>query len=96
MSGFYSRRYQIFWEVVGLTRGQLSLISTIEELVERKISSCGLENRDYGRRGAAALTTKSFYPQKLVLTSTTSGGRSAGSVSSRTQATESYVYIEIT
>jgi hypothetical protein len=33
-SGFDSRRYQIFWEVVGLERGPLSLVSTIEELHE--------------------------------------------------------------
>jgi hypothetical protein len=41
---------------VGLERGPHSLVSTIEEL-ERKSSGSGLENRDYGRRGSAALTT---------------------------------------
>jgi hypothetical protein len=35
-SGFDSRRYQIFREAVGLERGPLSLVSTIEELLERK------------------------------------------------------------
>jgi hypothetical protein len=45
-----SRRYQIFWEVVGLERGPLSLMSTTEELLERKSSGPGLKNRDYGRR----------------------------------------------
>jgi hypothetical protein len=30
--GFDPRRYQIFWEVVGLERGPLSLVSAIEEL----------------------------------------------------------------
>jgi hypothetical protein len=45
-----SRRYHIFWEVVGLERGPLSLVSTIEELLGRKNSGFGLENRDYGRR----------------------------------------------
>jgi hypothetical protein len=34
--GLDSRRYQIFWEVVGLERGPFSLVSTIEELLERK------------------------------------------------------------
>jgi hypothetical protein len=34
--GFDSRRYQIFWEVVDLERGPLSLVSTIEELLGRK------------------------------------------------------------
>jgi hypothetical protein len=32
---FYSRRYQIFWEVVSLERGPLSLVSTTEELLGR-------------------------------------------------------------
>jgi hypothetical protein len=35
---------------VGLERGLLSLMSTIEELLERKSSSFGLEIREYGRR----------------------------------------------
>jgi hypothetical protein len=43
--GFDSRRYQIFWEVVGLERGPLSLVRIIEELLEWKSSSSGLENR---------------------------------------------------
>jgi hypothetical protein len=34
--GFYSRCYQIFWEVVGLERGPFSLVSTTEELLEKK------------------------------------------------------------
>jgi hypothetical protein len=38
-SGFDSRRYQIFGEVVGLERGPLSHVSTIEELLERKIAA---------------------------------------------------------
>jgi hypothetical protein len=33
-SGVDSRRYQIFWGVVGLQRGPLSLSSTVEELTE--------------------------------------------------------------
>jgi hypothetical protein len=37
-SGFDSRRYQIFWEVVDLERGPLSLMSTIEELLGRKVA----------------------------------------------------------
>jgi hypothetical protein len=57
-SGFDSLHYQIFWELVGLKRGPLSLLSTIEELLGRKSSGSGLESRDYGRRGSAALTTR--------------------------------------
>jgi hypothetical protein len=35
---------------VGLERGPLSLLSTIEELLGRKNSGSGLEDREYGRR----------------------------------------------
>jgi hypothetical protein len=38
-SGFDSRCYQIFREVVGLERGTLSLVSTIEELLGRKVTA---------------------------------------------------------
>jgi hypothetical protein len=34
--GFNSRRYQIFWEIVGLDRGPLNLVSTTEELLGRQ------------------------------------------------------------
>jgi hypothetical protein len=37
--GFDSRRYQIFWEVVGLERGPLSLVRIIEEILERKVAA---------------------------------------------------------
>jgi hypothetical protein len=36
--GFDFRRYQIFWEVAGLERDPLSLVSKIEELLERKVA----------------------------------------------------------
>jgi hypothetical protein len=49
-SGFNSRRYQTFRVVVGLERGPLSLVSTSEEILERKSSGSGLESREYGRR----------------------------------------------
>jgi hypothetical protein len=48
--GSIPRRYQIFREVVGLERGPLSLVSTTEELLGRKISGSGLESQEYGRR----------------------------------------------
>jgi hypothetical protein len=35
---------------VGLERGPLDLMSTIEELFERKRSGSGLENREYGHK----------------------------------------------
>jgi hypothetical protein len=37
--GFHSQRYQIFWEKLGLERGPLSLVSTTEELLERKVAA---------------------------------------------------------
>jgi hypothetical protein len=49
-STFDSRRYQIFWEVVGLERSPLCLVSTTEKLLERKSSGFGVESREYGRR----------------------------------------------
>jgi hypothetical protein len=87
-SGLDSRHYQILWEVVGLERGPLSFVSTIEELLERKSSGSGLESREYGRRDPSHWPHGTLYPQKLALTSPTSGGRSVGIVRSRTQATE--------
>jgi hypothetical protein len=86
--GFDSRGYQIFWEVVGLERGPLSLVSTIEEVLEIKSSGSGLENRDYDRKDSSRWQRGTLYPQQLTLTSSTSGGRSVSIVRSRTQATE--------
>jgi hypothetical protein len=45
----YSRRYQIFWEVVGLEWGPLSLSSTSEETLGRHSGGSGLEYQEYGR-----------------------------------------------
>jgi hypothetical protein len=87
-SGFDFRRYQIFWEVVGLERGPLSLVSTVEKLLERKSSGSGPENREYGRRAPSRWPYGTLYQQKWALTSSTSVARSVGIVRSRTQATE--------
>jgi hypothetical protein len=70
-------------KVVGLERGPLSLVSTIEELLERKSGGSGLESREYGRRNSSRYIRK-----KLALTSLTSGGRSVGIVRLRTEAME--------
>jgi hypothetical protein len=71
---------------VGLERGPLSLVSTIEELLRRKSSGCGLESREYGR--------STVYPQNPALTSPTGGDGSFSIVHSQTQATEfSLVYL---
>jgi hypothetical protein len=68
-------------KVVGLGRGPLSLVSSIEELLGGNSSGSGLESRDYDRRDPLR------YLQKLVLTSPISDGRSVGIVRSRTKAT---------
>jgi hypothetical protein len=63
-------------------------VSTIEELLGRKSSGSGLEIREYGRRDPSHRPLGTLYPQKLALTSPTSGGLSVGIVRSQTQATE--------
>jgi hypothetical protein len=88
MSGFDSLRYQIFWEVVGLELGPLSLVTTTEELLRRKSNGSSLESREYGGREPSRWPRGTVYPQKLALTSPTSGGCSVAIVRSRTQATE--------
>jgi hypothetical protein len=70
---------------VGLERGPLSLVCTIEELLGRKSSGFGLEGREYGRRDQSRLSRG---PQKLALTLPLSGGRSVGIVRPWPQATE--------
>jgi hypothetical protein len=90
--GFDSGRYYIFWEVVGLERGPLSLVSTIEELLGRNNSGSGLETREYGRGYPLRLPRNTLYPQNLALTSPTSWGRSVGIVRFRTKATEYFFF----
>jgi hypothetical protein len=95
--GFDSRRDQIFWEVMGLERSPLSLVSTIEELLGRKSCGSGLENRDYCRRDPSRWPHGTFYRQKLSLTLLTSGNRSVGIICSRTPASEfSLVFLVLT
>jgi hypothetical protein len=86
--GFDSRRYQVFWEVVGLERGPLSLVSTIEELLESKSSCLGLESREYDRSDSSHWPSGTLCSQELAVTSPTSCARWVGVVRSRTQATE--------
>jgi hypothetical protein len=93
-SWFDSRRYQIFWEVVGLERGPFSLVSTIEELPGRKSRGSGLENREYCRRDPSRWPRGTLYLQKLALTWPTSGSRSVVIVCSRSQATK-FVFVYI-
>jgi hypothetical protein len=92
---FDSRRYQIFWEIVGLERGPLSLVSTIEEILGRKNSNSSLWNREYGRMDPSRCPRCTQYPQTFALTSPTRGSRSVGIVHSRTQATEFSLVLEM-
>jgi hypothetical protein len=87
-SGFDSLRYQMFWEVMDLELGPFSLVSTIEELLERKSRGSGVESREYGRRDTSRWPRGNVYPQKLAVTSPTSCGRSVAIVCSRTQTTK--------
>jgi hypothetical protein len=70
---------------VGLERGPLSLVNTIEELLGRNSSGCGLKSEI---TAVGIRCTDTLYPQKLPLTLPTIGGRSVGIVRSRTEATE--------
>jgi hypothetical protein len=72
-----------------VSRGPLSSVSMIEELLEWKSRGFGLENREYGRGDPLRWPRDTLYPQKkLALTSQTSGGRSVGIVRLRIRAIE--------
>jgi hypothetical protein len=73
---------------VGLERGPFSLLSTIEELLERKSIGSGLEGREYGRRNPFRCPRGTLCLQKLALTWPTSGCRLVGIVHPLTKVTE--------
>jgi hypothetical protein len=79
-------------KVVDLERGPLSLLSTTEELLDRKVAApvYKTENMAVGIRLADQVAP--LYPQKLAITSPTSGGRSVGVVRSRTQTMEFFYH----
>jgi hypothetical protein len=87
----------IMRSVVGLERGPLSRVSTTEELLDRKVAVPFFESREYGRRDPSRWPRSTLYPQKLAITSPTSGGLSVGIVRSRTQTMEFvlFLYYEI-
>jgi hypothetical protein len=85
--GFDSRRYQIFWGVVGLERSPRSLVSTIEELLGINNSGSDLKIWEHGRRDPLR------WPRDIPLSAKVGINfaekrRSLGIVRSRTKATE--------
>jgi hypothetical protein len=71
---------------VDLERGPLSLVSTTEELLGKKSNGSGLDNRDYGRRGSFALTTRHPLPAKKFVTNFDDKARSLGRYCSLTDS----------
>jgi hypothetical protein len=68
------------------------LVSTIEELLGRKSSGCGVENRDYGHGEQPRCTHNTSLPAKTG-TNFADKGRSIGVVHSRTKATEYFLLL---
>jgi hypothetical protein len=60
-SGFDSLRFQIVWQEVGLEQAPLSLVSTIMELIVRKSSGSGPENREYDRKDPSRWSSDILY-----------------------------------
>jgi hypothetical protein len=94
--GFDSHHYQIFWEVGGLERGSLSLVSITEELLGRNSSGFSLENREYGRGNPLNWPRNTLYQQKSALTSPTCCGRSVGILRLRAKTTECFFFHLVT
>jgi hypothetical protein len=64
-SGFDSRRYQIFCEVVGLEWGPSNRVSTTEELLARKSCGSGIEYLEFRHGDPSRRLRGTFYPQKV-------------------------------
>jgi hypothetical protein len=72
-------RFQIFWEIVGLERGPLSLVRITDDLLEWKSSGSGSRKSRLMTMGIRCADHA------------TSGGRSVGIVCFRTKATEVFL-----
>jgi hypothetical protein len=83
--GFHSRRYLIFWEVVCVEGGPLSLVSTIKSYSKEKVAAPVWKTDITAVRFRRADHSTTLCKQNLALTSPTSGGRSVGIVRSRTK-----------
>jgi hypothetical protein len=71
---------------MGLERDPFSLVRIIEELLDWKSSDSGLKAEINGRGDPLGRPRDTLYPQKLALTSPTSGGRLVGIVRLRTKS----------
>jgi hypothetical protein len=74
------------------TGGQTSAISSLQSL-SSFTSASGQESLEYGRTDPSRRPRGTVNPQKLAVTSPTSGGRSVGIVPSRTQATKFFFFL---
>jgi hypothetical protein len=83
---FHDKPYLNFAEWVWNGVHSASWVQLRSYLIESS-GSC-LENREYGHRDPSRWPRGTVYPQKLAITSPTSGGRSVGIVRSRTQTME--------
>jgi hypothetical protein len=90
--GFDTRLYQIFWDVVDLEQGPLSLVRIIEKLLNGKVAAPVQKTEINGRGDPLRWPRDTLYPLKLALTSPTSGGRSVGIVRLGTKARE-FVFV---
>jgi hypothetical protein len=82
----YSQHYQILWEVVGLERGPLSLVSITEELLDRKVAATVKKSEITAVGIHCVDNTTPLYLQNLAPTSPTSSSHSVGIVCSWTRA----------
>jgi hypothetical protein len=90
--GFDSRRYQVFWEVVSLEQGPLSLVRITGELLEWKVAAPTYITEINDHATNCADHTTPFYLQKLALTSMTSDSHSVGIVRLQTK-TAQFVFV---
>jgi hypothetical protein len=77
---------------MGMERGPLALVSTIEALLGRKSSGSGLENREYGRRDPLCRPCNILYPQNVALNLPKSSGRSVSIVHSRPNVLDFFAF----